>query len=78
MDPYGDERRRYIRARISHKFTQSKGWQIETTTVEVVGDANDPVDFDRFLEERLMAADDKARAEVRRRNKIDGFNEDAA
>jgi len=76
MDPYGDDRRRYIRARISHKFTQSKGWQFETT-VEVVGDANDPVDFDRFLEERLMAADDIARQEARRRNKIDGFDDAA-
>jgi hypothetical protein len=73
MDPYGDDRRRYIRARISHKFTQAKGWQFETT-VEVVGDANDPVDFDRYLEDRLIAADNTARAEVRRRNKIDGFD----
>jgi len=65
-----------VRIRISHEFTAKGGWR-HSTSVDLTGNANDPVDIDQQLEERLRRADDIARQEARRRNKIDGFDDAA-
>ena len=63
-----------VRVRIAHTFTEKRGWRHETS-VDLTGNANDPIDIDRQLEERLRRADDLGRAESRRRNLIDGMGQ---
>ena len=65
-----------VRIRIAHTFSERRGWKHETS-VDLTGNANDPIDVDQQLEERLRRADDIARQEARRRNKIDGFDDAA-
>jgi len=65
-----------VRTRIAHTFSERRGWKHETS-VEVTGNANDVLDHELQLEERMRRADDLARMEARRRNKIDGFDDAA-
>ena len=65
-----------VRTRIAHTFSERRGWKHETS-VEVTGNANDVLDHELQLEERMRRADDLARTEARRRNKIDGFDDAA-
>ncbi len=66
-----------VRIRIAHSFTAKSGWRGETT-VELTGNANDPVDVEQQLESWLRKADDLARAESRTRNTIDGVSDQEA
>jgi hypothetical protein len=66
-----------VTTRIAHTWTEKRGWRHETT-VTLSSNAMDPVDHDKALAEYLRAADDRARAETRTRNVIDGYNEVAA
>ena len=70
---YDHERPYTVRIRIAHTFSERRGWKHEAS-VDLTGNANDPVDVDAQLEERLRRADDIARAESRRRNTIDGYD----
>lgn len=63
-----------IRIRIAHTFTQRAGWKHETS-IDLTGNANDPVDVEAQVEHWLRRADDLARAESRTRNTIDGYTE---
>ena len=66
-----------VRIRIAHTFTIKGGWKHETT-VDLTGNANDPVDVEAQLADWLRRADDLARAESRTRNTIDHFTESEA
>lgn len=74
MDPINGHQ---VRVRIAHSFTRSGGWKHETT-VDLTGNANDPIDIEQQLTAWLRRIDDLARAESRTRNTIDGFDDQAA
>lgn len=73
MDPINGHQ---VRIRIGHTFTQKGGWKHDST-VDITGNANDPIDVERQIESWLRRVDDLGRAESRTRNRIDRF-EDAA
>jgi hypothetical protein len=67
MDPINGHQ---IRVRVAHTFAQRSGWRHETT-VDLTGNANDPVDVLAQLEYWMREVDNRARAEARTRNDID-------
>lgn len=64
MSPYS------VRVRVAHEFTAKRGWT-HSTTIDLTGSANDPVDVLAQLDYWMREVDNRARAEARTRNDID-------